>query len=68
MGDNADDAYVASEFRPHSPIAFWIAVLALVYAFASGAIAMSRIDECRELHGSSSQHWSYWPPGWVCDG
>jgi hypothetical protein len=58
---------VASEFRPHHPLSFWIAVLLLIYGFSSGAIAMSHMDDCRE-QGSPDQHWSYWPPGWVCDG
>lgn len=58
---------MASEFRPHHPASFWIAVLLLVYLFSSGAMAMSQIDDCK-LQGSAHQHWSFWPPGWVCDG
>jgi hypothetical protein len=58
---------VASEFRPHHPVSFWIAILLLIYAFTSGALAMSQIDDC-QAQGTTHQHWSFWPPGWVCDG
>lgn len=58
---------MATAFKPGHPVAFWLAIVTLVYVIYSGLYAGTHIDECRE-NGSASQHWSYWPPGWVCDG
>jgi hypothetical protein len=55
------------EFRPGHPFAFWMAILVLVYGIYSGLFAMTHVDGCRD-GGSVAQHWTYWPPGWVCDG
>ncbi|MEY2566579.1 MAG: hypothetical protein QOE35_1108 [Actinomycetota bacterium] len=44
-----------------------MAILVLVYGIYSGLFAMTHVDECRD-RGSVAQHWTYWPPGWVCDG
>jgi hypothetical protein len=58
---------VASEFRPGHPLSFWMITLAVIYFLYSGLFAFSHVDDCKQ-QGSATQHWSYWPPGWVCDG
>lgn len=56
-----------NEFRPGHPLVFWLAMLVLIYGIYSVIFAAARIDDCKS-GGSADQHWSYWPPGWVCDG
>lgn len=45
---------------------FWVVILALIFGLYSGLLAGSTIGDCED-RGYPGQHWTAWPPGWVCD-
>jgi hypothetical protein len=59
------DGGMAREFQPGHPIAFWLAIVGLVYGMYAGGMAVVHVDDCRD-HGVTEQHWRFLPPEWVC--
>jgi hypothetical protein len=44
------------------PLVFSMTLVVLLYALASGAIALANADQC----GGGARYWQVAPPQWVC--
>lgn len=44
---------------------FWVLLVVMLYAAASGIIAYQTVEKCGSQHSAKS--WRVYPPGWVCE-
>jgi hypothetical protein len=43
---------------------YWMALVVLVYAFTSGAVAVATLNKCDDQR--LERHWQIIPPSWDC--
>lgn len=54
---------MSNEFKPGHPVIFWLAMLALIFLFYSGATALITLDDCGV---NAEKSWQIFPPEWEC--
>jgi hypothetical protein len=55
---------MSNEFKPGHPVIFWLTMVALTFAFYSGAKAVITLNDCGSAHDDKT--WQVFPPEWEC--